>query len=170
MTLTAISPLDGRYATQVRSLAPYFSEEALIYYRVRVELAWLVTLSERPELPHIRPLTPGERQLVERWGTTFDSAQARRVKAIEATIGHDVKAVEYYLKERFQSTTLEDMREWVHFCCTSEDMTNLAYALTYTGRASQLVRHMGPVVVCSDRSLLSRMDREVRGSRTLPLL
>jgi adenylosuccinate lyase len=129
MALTSISPLDGRYAAQVQSLAPYFSEEALIHYRVRVELAWLVTLSERPELPHIRPLTSSERQLVERWVTTFDSEQAQRVKAIEATIGHDVKAVEYYLKERLQGTTLEDMREWVHFCCTSEDITNLAYAL-----------------------------------------
>jgi adenylosuccinate lyase len=129
MALTSISPLDGRYTAQVQSLAPYFSEEALIHYRVRVELAWLVMLSERPELPHVRPLTPSERQLVEMWGTTFDSEQAQRVQAIEATIGHDVKAVEYYLKERFQDTTLEDMREWVHFCCTSEDITNLAYAL-----------------------------------------
>jgi adenylosuccinate lyase len=129
MALTSISPLDGRYAAQVQSLAPYFSEEALIHYRVRIELAWFVTLSEQPDLPHIRPLTPSERQLVERWVTTFDSEQAQRVKAIEATIGHDAKAVEYYLKERLQGTTLEDMREWVHFCCTSEDITNLAYAL-----------------------------------------
>jgi adenylosuccinate lyase len=90
MALTAISPLDGRYAAQVQSLAPYFSEEALIHYRVRVELAWLVILSEWPELPHVRPLTPSERQLLEMWVTTFDSEQAQRVKAIEATIGHDV--------------------------------------------------------------------------------
>jgi adenylosuccinate lyase len=129
MTLTAISPLDGRYAAQVQSLAPYFSEEALIHYRIRVELTWLVTLSGRSELPHIRTLTPSERQLLETWVTTFDSEQAQRVKAIEATMGHDVKAVEYYLKERCQDTTLEDMREWLHFCCTSEDITNLAYAL-----------------------------------------
>jgi adenylosuccinate lyase len=129
MALTSISPLDGRYATQAQSLAPYFSEEALIHYRVRVELAWLVTLSAQPALPHIRSLTPSERQLLEMWVTTFDSEQAQRVKAIEAIIGHDVKAIEYYLKERCQGTTLEDMREWVHFCCTSEDITNLAYAL-----------------------------------------
>ncbi len=77
MALTAISPLDGRYAAQVQSLAPYFSEEALIHYRVRVELTWLVTLSERPELPHVRPLTPSERQLLETWVTTFDSEQAQ---------------------------------------------------------------------------------------------
>jgi adenylosuccinate lyase len=129
MALTSISPLDGRYAIQVQSLVPYFSEEALIHYRVHVELAWLVTLSECPDLPHIRPLTPLERQLLETWIATFNSEQAQHLKAIEATIGHDVKAVEYYLKERFQDTTLEDMREWVHFCCTSEDITNLAYAL-----------------------------------------
>src|SRR4029453_13001599 len=80
MALTAISPLDGRYTAQVQSLAPYFSEVALIHYRVRVELAWLVTLSERPELPHIRPLTPPERQLLETWVTTFDNEQAQAVK------------------------------------------------------------------------------------------
>src|SRR5882672_4613923 len=129
MALTSISPLDGRYAAQVQSLALYFSEEALIHYRVQVELAWLVTLSEQPELPHVRPLASSERQLLQTWITTFDTAQAQRVKALEATIGHDVKAVEYYLKERLQGTTLDDLREWVHFCCTSEDITNLAYAL-----------------------------------------
>src|SRR4030095_17248267 len=100
MALTAISPLDGRYTAQVQLLAPYFSEEALIHYRVRVELAWVVTLSERPELPHVRPLTPPERQLLETWVTTFDNEQAQRVKAIEATIGHDVKAVEYVRDHR----------------------------------------------------------------------
>jgi adenylosuccinate lyase len=129
MALTSISPLDGRYAAQTQLLASYFSEEALIRYRVQVELAWLKTLSEQPALPHVRSLTPPERELLETWVTTFDSEQAQRVKAVEATIGHDVKAVEYYLKERLQGTTLEDMREWVHFCCTSEDITNLAYAL-----------------------------------------
>src|SRR4029434_7859272 len=129
MALTAISPLDGRYTAQVQSLAPYFSEEALIHYRVRVELAWLVILSQRPGLLHVRPPPTSEQQLLETWVTTFNSEQAQRVKAIEATIGHDVKAVEYYLKERFQDTTLEDMCEWVHFCCTSEDISNLAYAL-----------------------------------------
>src|SRR5262245_56263027 len=107
MALTALSPLDGRYAAQVQSLAPYFSEEALIRYRVQVELAWLVTLSEQPTLPHVRSLTPSERQLLAMWVRTFGSQQAQHVKAIEATIGHDVKAVEYYLKECFQRTTLE---------------------------------------------------------------
>ena len=176
MALTSISPLDGRYAAQVQSLAPYFSEEALIYYRIRVELAWLVTLSEQPELPHIRALTSGERQLLATWVTTFDSEQAQQVKAIEATIGHDVKAVEYYLKERCQGTTLEDMREWVHFCCTSEDITNLAYALilkeglrhSWLPRAQHLIQAVATLAAAhSATAMLTRTHGQPASPSTL---
>jgi adenylosuccinate lyase len=176
MALTSISPLDGRYAAQVQSLASYFSEEALISYRIRVELAWLVTLSEQPELPHIRALTSGERQLLATWVTTFDSEQAQQVKAIEATIGHDVKAVEYYLKERCQGTTLEDMREWVHFCCTSEDITNLAYALIlkeglrhgWLPRAQQLLRAVATLAAAhSATAMLTRTHGQPASPSTL---
>lgn len=129
MTLIAISPLDGRYAADVQDLVPYFSEWALIRARLQVEIAWLVLLSERPECPQVRGLSPAERQRLQDWLGAFDVEQAQRVKAIEATVRHDVKAVEYYLKTRMQETSLADLSEWVHFCCTSEDITNLAYAL-----------------------------------------
>jgi adenylosuccinate lyase len=101
----------------------------LMRYRVQVEIAWLVLLSERPECPQVRSMSAVERQLLQGWVSAFDVQQAQRVKTIEATIHHDVKAVEYYLKERLQETSLADMREWVHFCCTSEDISNLAYGL-----------------------------------------
>ena len=128
MSLTALSPLDGRYASQAQALSPYFSEWALIRARLQVEIAWLTTLSARPELPHIRPISDVEQQLLADWVATFDIQQAQHVKAIEATTGHDVKAVEYYLKDRLAETSLADIREWAHFCCTSEDISNLAYA------------------------------------------
>ena len=129
MSLMAISPLDGRYASRVEALSPYFSEWALIRYRFQVEIAWLVMLSERREFPHVRRMSITEKQCLQEWVATFDVQQAQRVKETEAAIRHDVKAVEYYLKERLLRTSLADLREWVHFCCTSEDINNLAYAL-----------------------------------------
>jgi adenylosuccinate lyase len=129
MSLTAVSPLDGRYYTQVQALAPYFSEYALMRYRLQVEIAWLTLLAERPELPEVRAMSEAEQQLLQHWLTTFDTTEAQQIKAIEATTRHDVKAVEYYLKARLRSTSLADLCEWVHFGCTSEDISNLAYAL-----------------------------------------
>jgi adenylosuccinate lyase len=103
----------------------------LIRHRVLVEVEWLIALSERPEIPEVRPLTAGEQQALRGWVETFDEAQAERVKAIEATTRHDVKAVEYYLRERMQGTSLAPLVEFVHFACTSEDINNLAYALMF---------------------------------------
>jgi len=129
MTLQSISPLEGRYAREVKGLSDYFSEGALIRYRVRVEIEWLIMMSETPEITHVRRFSQGETHLLRSWAEGFDEKEAKGVKEIEATTRHDVKAVEYYLKERLQSTSLVDVREAVHFCCTSEDINNLAYAL-----------------------------------------
>lgn len=129
MSLMSLSPLDGRYRGDVEHLSRYFSEYGLISYRFQVEIAWLVQLSECPEIPQARSMTPTEKELLLSWGEAFSVADAERIKAIEADIGHDVKAVEYDLKNRLGNTSLRDMREWVHFCCTSEDITNLAYSL-----------------------------------------
>lgn len=127
--LEAVSPLDGRYRAQTEELAGAFSECALMKYRVKVELAWLREMAERPELGCVRALTNAEASILENLAADFDVTDAARVKAIEATTQHDVKAVEYYLKERLADTSLADIREFVHFCCTSEDINNLAYAL-----------------------------------------
>jgi adenylosuccinate lyase len=129
MSLKSISPLDGRYEAAVAPLADFFSEYALIRYRVIVELQWLLVMSEQPEIAEVREFTEAERQLLKDWMTEFGPEQAERVKEIESTTRHDVKAVEYYLRERLQETSLRDVEEFVHFCCTSEDINNLAYGV-----------------------------------------
>ncbi len=128
-TLLAVSPLDGRYHAQTEALSADFSEFALVRFRVHVEAEWLRLLAERPEVDCVRPFTPAEQTWLAALAADFSPADAARVKAIENTTRHDVKAVEYFLKERLQETTLADVREFVHFCCTSEDINNLAYAL-----------------------------------------
>ena len=124
-----LSPLDGRYEKQIEPLRDCFSEWALIKHRVQVEVEWLIRMGEEPSVSDVRPLTVDEQRLVRSWAETFDDAQAARVKEIESVTNHDVKAVEYYVKERMGGTSLEPLKEFVHFCCTSEDISNLAYAL-----------------------------------------
>lgn len=127
-SLTAISPIDGRYQPLTEALSSEFSEFALIRYRVLVEVEWLLLMSDRPEIAAVRSFTDTERLLLRQIASEFDLAQAERVKEIERTTRHDVKAVEYYLGERLADTTLADLRPFIHFCCTSEDINNLAYA------------------------------------------
>ena len=127
MSIKAISPLDGRYQAQAESLAPFFSEWALIRYRVQVEVEWLRLMAERPEIAAVRPLTAAENALLTAIVTNFGDEDAERVKDIESVTRHDVKAVEYFLKEKLTGTSLEDVKEFLHFCCTSEDINNLAY-------------------------------------------
>jgi len=129
VALESISPLEGRYASKVRVLADYFSEWALIRYRLRIEVEWLIKMSERREISHVRPFTDAEKRQLRSLVTGFDIKQAQRVKEIEKETNHDVKSVEYYIKERIRDTSLDALRESVHFCCTSEDINNLAYAL-----------------------------------------
>ena len=128
MSVTAISPIDGRYERQTAALASEFSEAALIKYRVRVEIEWLLFLSERPEIPEVRAFTDAEATYLRSLVTAFDTAEAEQVRQIEQTTRHDVKAVEYYLQEKLRPTTLADVISFIHFCCTSEDINNLAYA------------------------------------------
>ncbi|MBP5321671.1 MAG: adenylosuccinate lyase [Kiritimatiellae bacterium] len=127
--LTALSPLDGRYAAQTEPLRPVFSEFGLIRRRVTVELAWLESLCDATAIPEARPLTDDERTLLHRLADGFSVADAQRVKTIEATTNHDVKAVEYFIKEKLAATPLADLSEFVHFACTSEDINNTAHAL-----------------------------------------
>ena len=128
MSVTAISPIDGRYEAQTAQLSAEFSEFALIKYRVRVEVQWLLFLSERPEIPEVRSFGKAETTLLQGIETDFGPAEAERVRQIEETTRHDVKAVEYYLQEKLRDTTLADVIPFIHFCCTSEDINNLAYA------------------------------------------
>ncbi|MGJ3240356.1 MAG: adenylosuccinate lyase [Anaerolineae bacterium] len=129
MSLRAISPLDGRYHNKLTQLEPYFSEYALMRYRVLVEVTWLRHLSEEDEIADVRPLTETEIQFLTDLHANFDDDSAQAVKDIEREINHDVKAIEYYIKGQMASTSLADLREFVHFACTSEDINNLAYAM-----------------------------------------
>ena len=132
--LTALSPLDGRYRAKVAALAEHFSEYALIRERVRVELVWLEALSDEPGVAEVAPFSKATRQMLEQAAREFSLVDAERVKAIERTTNHDVKAIEYWLKERF-STVPEVARaaEFIHFACTSEDINNLSYGLMIDG-------------------------------------
>jgi adenylosuccinate lyase len=128
--LTALSPLDGRYAAKVAPLAGIFSEYGLIRARVRVEIAWLVALSDEPRIPEVAAFGSETRRALEAACESFSPADAARVKAIERTTNHDVKAVEYWLKERFAGVAeITRVAEFVHFACTSEDINSLAYGL-----------------------------------------
>ncbi len=129
MTIRAITPLDGRYAAQLGGLADCLSEWALIKRRVQVEVEWLLEMAALDEIADMRALTGAEQAQLRSLVDDFDDDAATRVKQIERSTNHDVKAVEYYIRERLAGGSMDDVREWVHFCCTSEDINNLAYAL-----------------------------------------
>ena len=128
-SLTAISPLDGRYGGKVEELRDVFSEYGLIKRRVAVECAWLAALAANPGLPECPPLSAVEAATLSSVAANFTIADAQRVKDIERTTNHDVKAVEYFIKEKLQGTPLASRGEFVHFACTSEDINNMAHAL-----------------------------------------
>ena len=133
--LTALSPLDGRYAGKVDALRPIFSEYGLIKARVKVEVEWLLALAADPGIVELKPFSAAAAARLRALAEGFSVEDAARVKAIEATTNHDVKAVEYFIKERLQDDASELVQElgpaleFVHFACTSEDINNLSYAL-----------------------------------------
>ncbi|MGY0559376.1 adenylosuccinate lyase [Luteimonas sp. A277] len=129
-TLLALSPLDGRYASKADPLRPIFSEFGLIRARVRVEVEWLLALAAEPGIVELADFDDGARDRLKALANDFSVNDAARVKEIERTTNHDVKAVEYFIKERLgDDPTLAGALEFVHFACTSEDINNLSYAL-----------------------------------------
>ena len=128
--LLALSPLDGRYAAAVEALRPVFSEYGLIRARVRVELEWLKSLAAAPEISEVPPFSAVTLAEIDAVIAGFSPEHAAEVKAIEATTNHDVKAVEYWLKQRFERLPeIQKANEFIHFACTSEDINNLSHAL-----------------------------------------
>ena len=129
--LLALSPLDGRYASKTAPLRPYLSESALIRYRTRVEIQWLRRLAAEPAIDGLARLGDRVDAALERILEDFDRDDAQRVKSIEAEINHDVKAVEYFLREKLDELPgrATDPGAYLHFACTSEDINNLAYGL-----------------------------------------
>jgi adenylosuccinate lyase len=146
--LTALSPLDGRYQSKLAPLRPLFSEYGLIRLRVQVEIHWLLTLSANPAIPEVPPFSADTLRLLQSIAMDFSPADAAHVKEIESVINHDVKAVEYFLKERTRDNAeIAGCAEMIHFGCTSEDINNLAYGLMLReGRAGILVPRMDRIV------------------------
>ncbi len=124
-----VSPLDERYASVMRPLAVHMSEYGLLKYRVAVEIEWLIFMAQRVEISHVPSLSSEQVATLRSWITQFDETESAKIKAHEVKIQHDVKAVEYYLREKLNELGLPQHAIQVHFCCTSEDINNLAYAL-----------------------------------------
>jgi len=147
-TLTAVSPVDGRYGSKTEDLRPIFSELGLIRHRVLVEVRWLQALADEPGIPEVRNLSGHARNILDGIAENFSEEDGHRVKNIERTTNHDVKAVEYFIKERIAGNAeLEAVSEFIHFACTSEDINNLAHALMLReGRGQVLIPQMDEVI------------------------
>jgi adenylosuccinate lyase len=175
--LTAISPIDGRYGAKLAELRAVFSEFGLIRYRVRVEVAWLLALASHPQIREVSELSPGAVQELEAISRNFGPDDAQRVKEIEATTNHDVKAVEYFLKERIRSNPeLDKITEFLHFACTSEDINNLAHGLMLAeARTACLLPQMDAIIAAlralaaahAERAMLSRTHGQPASPTTL---
>lgn len=126
--LLAISPLDGRYADKVDYLSQYFSEAALMRYRVLTEVEWFIFLFNEAKLSGTKVLVPTEIRILRSLYEQFDVVDAERVKNIEKVTNHDVKAIEYFIKEKTKGGPIEKYQEFIHFACTSEDINNIAYS------------------------------------------
>ena len=137
--LLSLSPLDGRYAAKLDPLRPYLSEFALLHYRVKVEVAWLRALS-MAGLPELPPLSAAVSADLDAMVQSFSQADAQRIKEIERVTNHDVKAVEYFMKERMAANgAFADAAEFIHFACTSEDINNLSWSMMAAGAREQVL-------------------------------
>jgi adenylosuccinate lyase len=129
-SLMAISPIDGRYAGKTTDLRYIFSEYALMRFRILIEIRWLLTLSRLPEITEVPPLSEHLENLLNKIHENFHLEDAERIKNIECSTNHDIKAVEYFIKEKIAGNAeLAAISEFIHFACTSDDINNLAYAL-----------------------------------------
>ena len=160
--LHALSPLDGRYTKHASALSPYFSEFGLMRYRVLVEVRYFIALSAR-NLKGLPALSADQKAQLHRIYAEFTEADAVRIKEIEATINHDVKAVEYFLKERFEPLGLADRAEFIHFGLTSQDVNNTAIPMSLLEAHRDVLR---PALV----ALIDRLEAQAREWDRLPML
>ncbi|WP_066800002.1 adenylosuccinate lyase [Moraxella oblonga] len=145
--LTALSPLDGRYASKCDALRPYLSEFGLIHARVTVEIRWLQALANHPEITEISPFSADTNARLNAIIDNFSLENAKRIKEIERTTNHDVKAVEYFLKEQIVGIDeLKNASEFIHFACTSEDINNLSHALMLKSGRDILIQSMQAII------------------------
>lgn len=162
--LTAISPIDGRYADKTQQLRSIFSEFGLLKYRVIVEVKWLQKLAQCPLIVEVPSFSPATIIALDHIIEQFDEQDAQRIKVIEKTTNHDVKAVEYYLKEKIAGVAeLEAVSEFIHFACTSEDINNLAYSL-------MLKTARDNVILPQWQQLVTTIAQQAHTYRDIPLL
>jgi adenylosuccinate lyase len=161
--LSALSPLDGRYAGKTDKLRPILSEAGFMHHRVKVEIAWLQALSA-VGFAEIKPFSTSANALLEKLATEFSEADAERIKAIEAVTNHDVKAVEYWLKEQVKDVPeLVAASEFIHFACTSEDINNTSHGM-------MLKAARNDVLLPSLRALIEKLSNIAHDNADLPML
>lgn len=174
--LTALSPLDGRYASKCDALRPFLSEFGLIHARVTVEVRWLQALSNRPEIIEVAPFSAETNAALDAIVSNFSEEDANRIKEIERTTNHDVKAVEYFLKEKIAGISeLQNAGEFIHFACTSEDINNLSHALMLKNGREVLVSSMKQILNAisalatthAEQPMLSRTHGQTASPTTL---
>ena len=175
-SLTALSPIDGRYASKADSLRPYLSEFGLIKARVTVEIRWLQMLAENAGITELAPFDSETTDFLDKIVSEFSEADAQAIKDIESTTNHDVKAVEYFIKDKFRGNAkLEDSLEFIHFACTSEDINNLSYALMLKDSREVMLDKMQQVMEAlatlakthADQPMLSRTHGQTASPTTL---
>ena len=174
--LTALSPLDGRYASKCDALRPFLSEFGLIHARVTVEVRWLQALANRPEITEVPDFSAETNAALDAIVADFSESDANRIKDIERTTNHDVKAVEYFLKEKIEGIEeLKNAGEFIHFACTSEDINNLSHALMLKSGRDVLVASMQQIIDSivalaekhADQPMLSRTHGQTASPTTL---
>lgn len=174
--LTALSPLDGRYASKCDALRPFLSEFGLIHARVTVEVRWLQALAKRPEITEVPAFSAATNAALDAIVADFSEDDANRIKDIERTTNHDVKAVEYFLKEKIEGIEeLKNAGEFIHFACTSEDINNLSHALMLKSGRDVLVASMQQIIDSivalsekhADQPMLSRTHGQTASPTTL---
>jgi adenylosuccinate lyase len=166
-SLTAISPIDGRYGSKTEALRPIFSEYGLMRARLAVEIRWLQSLAAQPSIEEVPPFSSEAQAALEQMVSGFSTADAQRIKEIERTTNHDVKAVEYLIKEKFAgSAELQRVSEFVHFACTSEDINNLAHALMLAEGRSMVLLPLLDRLLDALRDMAHRHAEQPMLSRT----
>lgn len=161
--LTAVSPIDGRYHAKTEPLADYFSEYALMRYRVKVEILYFIALHSRARLPQLEGLTDADIAGLRRIYTDFSIADAEHIKEIESVTNHDVKAVEYFIKEQFDRLGLQRFKEFIHFGLTSQDINNTAVPMS-------LRDAVGQVFIPAVDALVARLDAMADQWADIPML
>ena len=175
--LKALSPIDGRYGNKVSALRNIFSEYGLIRHRVLVEVRWLQWLANEPDIEEINSLSPAIKKNINNIVKEFSINDAERIKEIEATTNHDVKAVEYYIAEKIgNNTDIANIRDFIHFGCTSEDINNLAYGLMLHSARNEILSPQMEKVLAklrtiankyADLPMLSRTHGQIASPTTL---